>query len=441
MRCLVKSRDLGSESDFTLQGLAKNYLIESAKMVEISKDSSLYLQSYDMPHTRGQAHWNASPYTKKVRQPFDGDITGTLYDLENYTISINDRGGRLSCTFLRRIDIKIGDIVYMVYTTSKCSKIAGRFEVDAVSTTNNATTITALDTVAILNTMNVSLSIGASIPPEMALEYLGEQINIPIYVREGTTLRFSAGGVRLNSRPREIIDEYINSNTTVCLDDLGILAIKPVDFTDYYITLGACRGDWSLEIQFHNDYLTRTRLINPVDTINATSYWDYGAELLYGKTHATDSETRPLLYKGYKVGTTKPPTVAWIDNHIDSGEFSMVKEVVDISQFSHMQASKKRMSYILVAKDLPVCYDLCPGDVVIVCYQYGSYSPKNCLMRVIDITFANDRMTLRGHLHLTQHPIKYAPVQIAGGDRMYPVNIDVMPDIDIHRWQLANPNG
>jgi hypothetical protein len=327
----------------------------------------------------------------------------------------------------------------MVYTTPKCSKIAGRFEVDTISTTNDETSITGLDTIAILNTSTVSLSFSQNIPPEIALEYLGEQINIPIYVRVGTTLRLSAGGVRLNSRPRDIVDEYINSNTTVCLDDLGVVAIKPVDFTDYYITLDACRGNWSLEVQFHNEYLTRTRLLDPTNPNSDVSYWDYGAELLYGKIHGTDKETRPLTYIRYTVGKDIPPTAAWIDKNIDSGKYSVVERVVGIPEFSHMQGSRKRMAYVLVAKDLPVCYDLCPGDVVIVCYQYGSNSPKNCLMRVKEITFAEDSMTLKGHLHLTQHPIKYAPIQVERGQYMRSNDIDIMPDIDIHRWQLANP--
>lgn len=440
MRCLVKSRDTDSGSEYQLQPILSDYLRGTTRFTDITK-SHEYTNYYDMPHTRNEACWNASRYTLQVRQPYLNDINGILYDLETYSISINDRGGRLSCTFRRRIDIKVGDIVYMIYTTTKCSKIAGRFEVESVSSTNDNTSITALDTVAILNTMTVSLAIGANIPPEMAIEYLGEQINIPIYVREGTTLRLSAGGVRLNSRPRDIINEYINSNTTVFLDDLGVVAIKPVDFTDYYITLDACRGDWSLDVQFHKDYLTRTRLVDPIDPNSHVSYWDYGAELLFGKTHGTDKEEKPMTYIRYTVGKDIPPTAQWIDKNIDSGKYSVVERVVGIPEFSHMQASKKRMEYMLVAKDLPVCYDLCPGDVVFVCYQYGSDSPKNCLMRVDEITFADDRMTLKGSLHLTQHPIKYAPIQVEGNSKTSTIDIDVMPEIDIHRWQLANPNG
>lgn len=440
MRCLVKSRDMGSNSMTQLQSILSNYLRDTTRFTDITK-SHEYTYNYNMPHSRNMACRKASKFTLQVRQPYLNDINGVMYDLETYSITINDRGGRLSCTFRRRIDIKVGDIVYMIYTTTKCSKIAGRFEVDSVSSTNDNTSISALDTVAILNTMTVSLSVGANIPPEIALEYLGEQINIPIYVREGTSLRLSAGGVRLNSRPRDIIDEYINSNTTVCLDDLGVVAIKPVDFTNYYITLDACRGDWNLDVHFHRDYLSRTRLVDPIDPDSDVSYWDYGAELLFGKTHGTDNEKRPMTYKRYTVGKDIPPTAQWIDKNIDSGKYSVVESVVGIPEFSHMQASKKRMEYILEVKDLPVSYDLCPGDVVIVCYQYGSDSPKNCLMRINEITFTEDRMKLAGSLHLTQHPIKYAPIQVKGNSKTSTIDIDVMPDIDIHRWQLANPKG
>lgn len=444
MRCLVQSRDKFPYSNAILDYTLQEYIDNATKYADI-KHMSKYTQNYEMAHTRYEASRNASDYTLQVRQPYLDNIKGILCDLENYTISINDRGGRLSCTFSRRIDIKVGDIVYMVYTTTKCSKIAGRFEVESVSTTNNATTISALDTCAILSTMTVSLAIGGDIPPEMALEYLGEQINIPIYVREGTTLRFSPGGAQPNSYPMDIINNYINSNTTVCLDDLGVVAIKQIEFTDYYITLDACRGDWSLEVQCHNDYLTRTRLLDLLDPASSRPYWDFGAEFLFGKVHATDTETKPLTYKRYTVGKDIPPSAKWIDDNIDSGEYSVAEGSVSVEEFGHMQASKKRLSYILVAKDLPVCYDLCPGDVVFVCYQYGSDSPKNCLMRIREITFVDDRMTLKGSLHLTQHPIKYAPVMIHtnvydGRKKIHPIDIEVMSDIDIHRWQLANPD-
>jgi hypothetical protein len=443
MRCLVQSRNKDFGSQFILRNNLQEYIDNATKYADI-KHMSKYTQNYEMSHTRFEACRNASEYTLQVRQPYLDNIKGILYDLETYTISINDRGGRLSCTFRRRIDINVGDIVYMIYTTTKCSKIAGRFEVESISTTNNATTITALDTCAILSTMTVSLAIGGDIPPEMALEYLGEQINIPIYVREGTTLRFSPGGAQPNSYPQDIINNYINTNTTVCLDDLGIVAIKSVDFTDYYITLEACRGDWNLEVQYHNEYLTRARLLDLLDQASSRPYWDFGAELLYGKVHATETETKPLIYKRYTVGKDTPPSAEWIDIHIDSGEYSIADGSASVEEFAHMQASKKRMLYILVARDLPVCYDLCPGDVVFVCYQYGSDSPKNCLMRIREITFADDRMTLKGSLHLTQHPIKYAPVMIQtnvydGRRKIRPIDIDVMSDIDIHRWQLANP--
>lgn len=441
MKCLVQSRE---KNNFLLEYYLQEYIDNATKYADI-KHMSKYTNHFEMAHTRREAYYNASEYTLRVRQPYIDDISGVLYDLETYTISINDRGGRLSCTFRRRIDIKVGDIVYMVYTTTKCTKFAGRFEVDSVSTTNTATTITALDTCAILSTMTVSLAIGGNIPPEMALEYLGEQINIPIYVCEGTSLKFSFGGAQPNSYPRDIIENYINTNTTVCLDDLGIVAIKPIDFTNYYITLGACRGDWNLNVQFHNDYLTRARLLDPLDQASTTVYWDYGAELLFGQVHATDTETRPLLYKRYTVGNDMPPSAQWIDYNIDSGEYSIADRTVSIEEFSHMQASKKRMLYILEVRDLPVSYDLCPGDVVVVCYQYGSDWPKNCLMRVSEITFADDRMVLKGFLHLTQHPIKYAPVKILTNvydarRKIRHIDIDVIPDIDIHRWQLANPD-
>ena len=443
MKCLIVPRSTKPiETGAKLAGYLDSYLKGSIKFNDISKCEE-YNESYDMAHTRNDACRNASQYTSLVRKPFVGTVTGTLCDLENYSISINDRGGRLSCTFRRRADIKAGDIVYMMYSTNKYSKIAGRFEVESVSTTNTATTITALDTVAILNTMSVSLSIGANIPPEIALEYLGEQINIPIYVREGTSLMYSAGSVSLNTHPRDIIDEYINSNTTVCLDDLGVIAIRPISLTDYYITLGACRGDWSLEIQYHEDYLTRTRLLDPTkrgDIYADLPYWDYGAELLYGKTHATDNETIPFIYKQYTVGKDTPPTAKWLDKKIHSGEYAIVQKGVGFPKFGHMQASKKRVSYILVAKNLPVCYDLCPGDVVYVCYQYGSDSPKNCLMRVSDITFADDQMTLKGHLHLTQDPIEYAPIQILPDYKLGNIEMNSMPAIDIYSWQLANPD-
>lgn len=441
MKCLVQSREkYGLFLDYYLQ----EYIDNATKYADI-KHMSKYKTAYEMAHSRNRAYYNASEYTIRVRQPYFDNVRGVLYDLEDYTISINDRGGILSCTFRRRVDIKVGDIVYMVYTTTKCSKFAGRFEVESVSTTNTATTITALDTCAILSSMTVSLAIGGDIPPEMALEYLGEQINIPIYVCEGTTLRFSPGGVQPNSYPRDIIENYINSNTTVCLDDLGVVAIKSIEFTDYYITLDACRGDWNLNVEYHNEYSTRTRLLDPLDQASSRPYWDYGAELLFGKVHATDTETKPLIYKRYTVGEDTPPSAEWIDNHIDSGEYSIAECSVSVEQFAHMQASKKRQSYILVARDLPVSYDLCPGDVVFVCYQYGSDSPKNCLMRISEITFVNDRMTLKGSLHLTQHPIEYAPVMIQtnvydGRKKIRSVDINVMPDIDIHRWQLANPD-
>jgi hypothetical protein len=436
MKCLIVPRD--TKHNVT-QFLLKDYLRGTTKFHDISKTEE-YTDSYNMAHTRSTAIKNASQYTLQVRKPFLVNVTGTLCDIENYSISINDRGGRLSCTFRSRAGIKVGDIVYMIYTTTKSSKIAGRFEVESVSTTNTATTFSALDTVAILNTMIVSLAIGANIPPEIAIEYLGEQINIPIYVRAGTSLMYSAGSVSPNTRPRDILDNYINSNTTVCLDDLGVIAIKPVDFTDYYITLDACRGDWSLEIQYHEDYLTRTRLLDPTKRSDNLPYWDYGAELLYGKTHATDNEIIPFIYKQYTVGKDIPPTAKWIDKKIHSGEYAIVQKGVGFPKFGHMQASKKRVSYILVAKNLPVCYDLCPGDVVYVCYQYGSDSPKNCLMRVSDITFADDRMTLKGNLHLTQDPIEYAPIQILPNYELGDILIKSMPAIDINSWQLANPN-
>lgn len=440
MRCLVVSRNKDINKNILLQFDLPGYLKGATRFVHDSQSTDKYTDKYEMPYTREEACTNASVYTLQVRQPYLNSLKGMMYDLENYTISINDRGGRLMCTFRRRIDINVGDIVYMIYTTTKCSKIAGRFEVESVSTTNTATTINALDTVAILNTMTVSLSIGSNIIPEVVLEYLGEQCNIPIYVCKGTELRFSQGNQYLDSRPRDIIDGYINSNTTVCLDDLGVVAIKPIDFKDYYITLGACRGDWSLEVQYHDDYLTRVRFINPLDQNNNVAYWDYGAELLYGKTHGNDNAKRPLTYKRYTVGVDTPAQVQWINKNIFSGENELIENVVDIPQVSHMLASKKRMSYILVARDLPVCYDLCPGDVVFVCYRYGSDSPKNCLMRVSDITFADDRMVLTGLLHLTPHPIKYAPVQVVkSATEIKTIDIDVMPDIDIHRWQLANP--
>lgn len=442
MRCLVVSRDKDFPSKFLLEYDLREYLKGATRFIHDSQSSDKYHDYFEMPHTREEACRNASEYTLQVRQPYlNTTLKGTMYDLEDYTMSINDRGGRLSCTFPRRIDINVGDIVYMIYTTTKCSKIAGRFEVESVSTTNTATTINALDTVAILNTMTVSLSIGSNITPEITLEYLGEQCNIPLYVCKGTELRFSPGGPQLNSRPRDIIDGYINSNTTVCLDDLGVVSIRPIDFKDYYITLGACKGDWSLDVQFHDDYLTRVRLINPLDQDDNVAYWDYGAELLFGKTHGEDNAIRPLTYMRYKIGEVSPLGVQWMNSQIDSGEYSTVENVVDIPQVSHMMASKKRMSYILTAKDLPVSYDLCPGDVVIVCYQYGSDSPKNCLMRIREITFINDRMILKGLLHLTQHPIMYAPVRVVkSATEISTINIDVMPDIDIHRWQLANPN-
>lgn len=443
MKCLIVPRDIKNKgNDVELGEMMKDYLSRTIKFNDFSKCEE-YTDSYNMAHTRNEACKNASKYTLQVRKPFLVNVTGTLCDLENYSISINDRGGRLSCTFYRRADIKVGDIVYMIYSTKKYSKIAGRFEVESVSTTNTATTITALDTVAILNTMTVSLAIGANIPPEIALEYLGEQINIPIYVREGTSLMYSAGSVSLNTSPRDIIDEYINSNIIVCLDDLGVIAIKPINFTDYYITLGACRGDWSLEIQYHEKYLTRTRLLDPTkrgDQFANLPYWDYGAELLFGKIHATDNETIPFIYKQYTVGKDIPPTAKWIDKKINSGEYSIVQKGVGAVKFGHMQASKKRVSYILVAKNLPVCYDLCPGDVVYVCYQYGSDSPKNCLMRISDITFANDRMTLKGNLHLTQEPIEFAPIQIMPDYSLGNLLTKSMPAIDINSWQLANPN-
>lgn len=453
MRCLVVSRDkyFREPEDIKIttipfNSLLTDYFQNSKKHEKIKTNMETYTQRYEMAHNRTAACVQATSYTLYVRQPYLNDINGVLYDLESYNITMSDRGGRLSCTFPRRIDINVGDIVYMIYTTTKCSKIAGRFEVESVSSTNNAITINALDTVAILNTMTVSLAIGKDVPPEMAIEYLGEQINIPIYVLEGTLLQFSSGRVLPNSHPRDIIDEYINSNTTVCQDDLGVVAIRPIGFTDYYITLEGCRGEWSLDVQFHEDYLTRSQLIDPLNLSGTRPYWDYGAEMLYGKTHATDKELKALIRKRYTVGSKDTPTAQWIDYNIDSGEYGTVDKVITTSQYAHIQASKKRLSYLLTVRNLPVCYDLCSGDIVIVCYQYGSDSPKNCLLRISEIMFADDRMTLKGNLHLTQHPIKYAPILIytniyTGFQNLFPIEIEVMPDIDIHRWQLANPNG